>query len=544
MKRKIILLGSTLLLPIVVNASSSVDVASILFLYFIEAFCSIHYSLFVLKPLSEMINKTGDSKKTFWILFFIRAGILLVVTPFYPNIYTLDFISLFIGAFIMSFVQIKKQISNAVSHQDATVVPTVNQKVNCPKCGYLVLDANKICPKCGTSLQGATLTIPKVKCEYCNEEMEGTLEKCPHCGAENKNKVTIAEQVQTGGAITYLNANEGTPFNKNAVDSIVFKSEKVILKDLITKELNNDSSNHGKTLKDVEVRKSIMTLIYALIIDILMVVYAAYHTELILILFLLLVLTIVYLILISKYNVTKYIMKEVKQRPDEKISYVTASIMSSGIYGKMGFKLIRLVILILAISVPIYFFQEPHFIYEKNGEDYALRYYTLGLFKYDTKIEIPETYNGKKITSIRGDVFKNVYYVEEVVLPDTINEIRGGAFQNCYSLKKINLPVGITEIHGSTFENDYELESIDIPEGVTRIGGSAFRECHKLTHVTIPKTVLEIGSSAFRRTALRNVCISQNAYVNERAFKETYPSIVYYENNCESNTTSGDYYGY
>ena len=460
--------------------------------------------------------------------------------------FIVDFISMFIGAFIIGTIRTAKVLKGeiALPTYNAKVVPTVNQKVSCPKCGYLVLDANKVCPKCGTSLQGATLTIPKVKCEYCNQEMEGTLEKCPHCGAENKNKVTIAEQVQTGGAITYLNANEGTPFNKNAVDSIVFKSEKEILKDLITKELNNDSSNHGKTLKDVEVRKSIMTLIYALIIDILMVVYAAYHTELLLILFLLLVLTIVYLILISKYNVTKYIMKEVKQRPDEKISYVTASIMSSGIYGKMGFKLIRLVVLILAISVPIYFFQEPHFIYEKNGEDYALRYYTLGLFKYDTKIEIPETYNGKKVTSIRGDVFKNVYYVEEVVLPDTINEIRGGAFQNCYSLKKINLPVGITEIHGSTFENDYELESIDIPEGVTRIGGSAFRECHKLSHVTIPKTVLEIGSSAFRRTALRNVCISQNAYVNERAFKETYPSIVYYENNCESNTTSGDYYGY
>ena len=182
-------------------------------------------------------------------------------------------------------------------------------------------------------------------------------------------------------------------------------------------------------------------------------------------------------------------------------------------------------------------------IFEKNstGDGYELRYYTFGILKNEKNVTIPSTYKGLPVTSIRGSVFENDWFLNTVEIPDSVVEIRGGAFKNCVYLTTVNLPPNITEIHGSTFENCYYLDNVVIPEGVTRIGGSAFRDCSSLSNVTIPKTVNEIGSSAFRSTSINNVCISSSANVNFRAFKETDARIAYYEDGCEY---SGDDYNY
>ena len=66
-----------------------------------EAFISIHMSLFVLMPLSKIISKE-NSKRTFWILFVIRIAILLFFDLFITKgIAIIDFILVFVGAFII-----------------------------------------------------------------------------------------------------------------------------------------------------------------------------------------------------------------------------------------------------------------------------------------------------------------------------------------------------------------------------------------------------------------------------------------------------------
>ena len=68
-----------------------------------------------------------------------------------------------------------------------------------------------------------------------------------------------------------------------------------------------------------------------------------------------------------------------------------------------------------------------------------------------------------------------------------------------------------------------------IPKGVTRIGGHAFYGCSNLSYVIVPSTVVEIGSSAFRQcTSLRSIHVPKNAVINERAFKESPTSVIYY----------------
>ena len=66
-----------------------------------EAFVTIHMCVFVLLPLSTIISK-DNSKKVFWILFGIRAAILLFFNFFITTgIAIIDFMAVFVGAFIV-----------------------------------------------------------------------------------------------------------------------------------------------------------------------------------------------------------------------------------------------------------------------------------------------------------------------------------------------------------------------------------------------------------------------------------------------------------
>ena len=67
----------------------------------LEAFITIHMSIFVFKPLADMIPNY-DSKTIFWTLFIIRALFLLIFDFFVtPWIVIGDFIFVFIGAFVI-----------------------------------------------------------------------------------------------------------------------------------------------------------------------------------------------------------------------------------------------------------------------------------------------------------------------------------------------------------------------------------------------------------------------------------------------------------
>ena len=94
------------------------------------------------------------------------------------------------------------------------------------------------------------------------------------------------------------------------------------------------------------------------------------------------------------------------------------------------------------------------------------------------------------------------------------------------------MSVGLTEIRGNTFEECSRLVRIEIPDGVTRIGGHAFYGNSSLSEVVISSdsSLREIGSSAFRRCdSLREITLPRGVYINERAFKETYARISYYQ---------------
>lgn len=353
-------------------------------------------------------------------------------------------------------------------------------------------------------------------------------------------------------------------------DSKYALSEKALLKQIVKDELlKAQIQDKHAIIESLLKKKKIINIAFSVLLFVFICLYF-FHFPMYTY-FIGSILLIVLFILNRKYNLNSYLYKEIKARPDEKISNIVMNTKNELVIDN-SLK-IFVFSLIVATICPLIIFSSPRIIYEKVDGGYAVRYYAFGIGN-QTTVTIPETYKGEKVVSLRGNTFSNMVNLVEVNLPNTIKEIRGQAFKNCYSLSKVNIPnnleylgggafynaisieiielpdtltylggeafynatslehiklsKNLTEIKGNTFENCYNLISIEIPDNVTRIGGHAFYGDTSLNEVLITSNskLSEIGSSAFRRcTSLNTITIPQNTYVNERAFKES-PTIV------------------
>ena len=433
---------------------------------------------------------------------------------------------------------------------------------------------NKVCPKCKSTQKATAKFCGECGADLSKVEVVETEKKvlkdmyCKKC--ELKKRATDGDVCETCGSklvdFTLTNASYGTPVNQSEFDPTLFLNEDFYILRTINSEIKKNSDGGSHTLPSIERRKTIMTVIYSIVTFLLIMFYVAYHVAFALSVFLFICLTIGYLIIISKYNIKSYLVKEVKSRPDEKISNIVASVFSASSNNKMIFTTIRIAMVLFVFCLSLGLFSSPHYIYEKQSNGYVLRYYTLGLLKTEKEITIPSKYKGDTVVGMRGDVFKNVKGLKKVILPDTMTEIRGGAFKRCSDLKEIKLPKKLEEIHGETFLGCHSLEHIEIPKSVKRIGGGAFQycsnlksillpdideihgetfeECDSLEQIIIPDSVTrigghafygcdnlrevrfttnsklqEIGSSAFRMCgSLEEITIPWGVIVNERAF--------------------------
>lgn len=572
-KYKVFLLMLLVMFPMVVYASSGSDDFIPLGIAFImEAFVSIHMSVFVLKPLSEIITRE-NSKKTFWELFFIRIGILLFFDLFITSsIALIDFFAVFIGAFAFAFIGKNKKVSANVSNNSAISQRLsdvrITQPMKCSKCGGAIRINDRFCITCG---QGLTCDNNpngvSVLCTKCNSVIKITDKFCGNCGLDLSKEIALNE----------LNQTESTTLqNKKIVtqtdfDIIYHFTEDVMLEKFIDKELAKAGVDKGTKLipSDVLKRKKILSIIFS----VLLFVYVSlifFHFPLMTYIIGAIILFIFYKIT-KKYDFMKYLKKEIKARPSEKILNIIMNVKNTFMVDNS--KVISVATTIIAIVIPLMIFSTPKIMYEKVNDGYNVRFYAYGLTNM-TSATIPEKHNGKDVVGLRGNAFSNMPFLKEVTLPDTITEIRGQAFKNDYSLTKVNIPknlkylgggsfancksiksveipdsvtyIGgeifsgatslesvklsknIKEIRGNSFEECHSLKKIEIPDKVTRIGGHAFYGCDELSEVTISvnSKLNEIGSSAFRLCDnLDYIVIPVNTYVNERAFKES-PTTV------------------
>ena len=127
---------------------------------------------------------------------------------------------------------------------------------------------------------------------------------------------------------------------------------------------------------------------------------------------------------------------------------------------------------------------------------------------YETNVTIPKTIDGKKVTDIGYDAFKDCISLQQITIPDGMTYIGSHAFARCTSLTQITIPNGVTSIEQGAFEGCTSLQEITIPDGVTRIQEKAFYECTSLQEITISDSVTSIGGGAFRGcTSLQQITI-------------------------------------
>ena len=100
----------------------------------------------------------------------------------------------------------------------------------------------------------------------------------------------------------------------------------------------------------------------------------------------------------------------------------------------------------------------------------------------DTKVVIPETYEGLPVTSIGGAAFAWCTSLTSVTIPDSVTSIGEDAFAWCTSLTSVAIGNGVTSIGWGAFSGCDSLTSITIPDSVTSIGSDAFYDCDNLQY--------------------------------------------------------------
>ncbi len=126
----------------------------------------------------------------------------------------------------------------------------------------------------------------------------------------------------------------------------------------------------------------------------------------------------------------------------------------------------------------------------------------------DVNLKLPAEVEGKPLTKVWEQAFKNQSSLESVQLPDSITQIQWYAFSRCSNLKKIVLPKDMKVLPAYAFEYCESLEDILLPEGLQMIGGAAFSNCSMLAEVELPEGLEEIGKQAFMSCyALENIHI-------------------------------------
>ena len=156
-----------------------------------------------------------------------------------------------------------------------------------------------------------------------------------------------------------------------------------------------------------------------------------------------------------------------------------------------------------------------------------------------SEIEIPSSVDGKQVTVIGYDCFRNAKGLKTVISPNTVTKIENSAFSGCSSLEGIEIPDSVSELGTYVFVDCTSLTSFDnvkLPSTLTEIPEGFFAACG-FTEVIIPKNIISIGNNAFaycqslEKISLHNGIVTlDNSFDSSDNIKEIYYDVVTGEN--------------
>lgn len=150
-----------------------------------------------------------------------------------------------------------------------------------------------------------------------------------------------------------------------------------------------------------------------------------------------------------------------------------------------------------------------------------------------TELEIPDTYNSKKVVAIGDNAFRYCKDLKSVTIPEGVTSIGNLAFAYCSSLETINLPESLVSIGWCAF-SFCSFENLQLPSNLETIGSAAFESCDRLSSIAIPNKVKIIEDRTFYECrSLKNIelpnditCIGHEAFRTCAITTITIPNTV------------------
>ncbi len=118
-------------------------------------------------------------------------------------------------------------------------------------------------------------------------------------------------------------------------------------------------------------------------------------------------------------------------------------------------------------------------------------------YQNETNCVIPSEIDGKPVTEIADSAFAECYYLESVVIPDSVKAIGRQAFSACSALKTVDMPAEIEAIGAGVFDACSALTEITMPPGVSELPEAMFYECSSLKTVTLSEGIEVLDAEFF-----------------------------------------------
>lgn len=139
----------------------------------------------------------------------------------------------------------------------------------------------------------------------------------------------------------------------------------------------------------------------------------------------------------------------------------------------------------------------------------------------DTRIVLPDYYNGKPVVSIGNSAFASINTISEIVMQEGLLRIGDSAFSYS-SITTAKIPNSVTFIGEDAFDNCDSLISVYLGTGLTSTGGTIFAWCDDLTSIYCP--TVEVWCRASLRIFY---CYGAQVYFNNVLAEEiTIPGTI------------------
>lgn len=140
----------------------------------------------------------------------------------------------------------------------------------------------------------------------------------------------------------------------------------------------------------------------------------------------------------------------------------------------------------------------------------------------DIDVVIPDTIDGKNVTTIGYLAFAGNNDLVSVKIPDTVTVIGKQAFDSCSALKSVDLPENLEVIGRCAFWSCQKIARVDFPDTLVSLGIESFANCKSLKSIRIPKSLTDFGTGAFYYAGIETVELEDGLeIIGEYAFAGT-----------------------